>query len=102
MVSTNVRPANGSGSSTRAIPTTSSATPQAHPSPCRTGSIRVARLGGYAGHELSLYRDLVFTTGLADDHRIWMSGAAALFLIGRDGSIRRVSDHGGVPVNSCS
>src|SRR5713101_8116894 len=37
-----------------------------------------------------------------EDYGIWMSGAAALFLIGRDGSIRRVSDHGGVPVNSCS
>lgn len=51
---------------------------------------------------VSPYRDLVFTTGLADDHGIWMSGAASLYLIRRDGSIRRVAGRGGVPVNTCS
>ena len=65
------------------------------------GPGRVASLAGYSGQQLSLYRDLAFTTGLADDHGIWMSGSDSLYLIQSTGAISRVSDHGGVPVNAC-
>ena len=66
-----------------------------------SGPGRVTRLAGYSGHQVSLYRDLVFTTGLADDHGIWMSGVDSLYLIHATGAISRVSNHGGLPVNSC-
>jgi len=66
-----------------------------------SGPGRVTKLGGYSGHEMPAYRDLVFTTGLADAHGIWMSGAESLYLIRSNGAIAHVSDHGGVPVNAC-
>lgn len=66
-----------------------------------SGPGRITRLAGYSGHDVSLYRDVVFTTGLADDHGIWMSGIDSLYLIQSTGAISRVSDHGGVPVNGC-
>src|SRR5438445_2553994 len=65
------------------------------------GPGRVARLAGYSGQQLSLYRDLEFTTGVADDHGVWMSGSDSLYLIQSTGAISRFSDHGGVPVNAC-
>ncbi len=65
------------------------------------GPGRLKRLAGYSGQQLSPYRDLAFTTGLADDHGIWMSGSDSLYLIQSTGAISRVSDHGGVPVNAC-
>jgi len=65
------------------------------------GPGRVASLAGYSGQQLSLYHDLAFTTGLADDHGIWMSGSDSLYLIQSTGAISRVSDHAGVPVNAC-
>ena len=65
------------------------------------GPGRLKRLAGYSGQQLSLYRDLAFATGLADDHGIWMSGSDSLYLIQSTGAISRVSDHGGVPVNDC-
>jgi hypothetical protein len=66
-----------------------------------TGPDRVTRLAGYSGHQLSPYRDLAFTSGLADGHGIWMSGSDSLYLIKSTGAISRVSDHGGVPLNAC-
>jgi len=65
------------------------------------GPGRLKRLAGYSGQQLSLYRDLAFATGLAEDHGIWMSGSDSLYLIQSTGAISRVSDHGGVPVNDC-
>ena len=66
-----------------------------------SGPGHTTRLAGYSGSEVSSYRDLVFTTGLADDHGIWMSGGNSLYLIRSTGAISRVLDHGGVPVGSC-
>jgi hypothetical protein len=62
---------------------------------------RVTELAAYSGQEPSPYRDLAFGSGLADEHGIWMSGSASVYLIRSSGQIFRVSDHGGVPVNSC-
>ncbi len=62
---------------------------------------RFTRLAGYSGSEPSPYHDLVFATGLADDHGVWISGIGSLYLIRTSGAISRVSDHAGVPVNSC-
>ena len=67
-----------------------------------TGPGRLTMLSGYAGQEPSPYRDLAFASGLADKHGIWMSGSTSIYLINKSGAIFRVSDHGGVPVNSCS
>lgn len=66
-----------------------------------SGPGHVTKLAGYSGHEVSTYRDLVFTTGLADDHGVWMSGAESLYLIRTNAAIARVANHSGVPVGSC-
>ncbi len=67
-----------------------------------SGPGRSTRLAGYSGPELSPYRDLVFTTGMADEHGIWLSGAASIYLVRRDGSILLVAGHGGVPAGACA
>ena len=67
-----------------------------------SGPGRSTRLAGFSGDELSPYRDLVFGSGMADQHGIWITGARSVYLIKRNGSILLVADHGGVPVNACA
>ena len=67
-----------------------------------SGPGRSARLAGFSGDELSPYRDLVFASGMADQHGIWVTGGRSVYLIRRNGSIQLVANHGGVPVNGCA
>jgi hypothetical protein len=67
-----------------------------------SGPGQSTRLAGYSGTVLSPYRDLVFTTGMPDEHGIWLSGAASIYLVRRDGSILLVAGHGGVPAGACA
>jgi len=67
-----------------------------------SGPGQSTRLAGYSGADLSPYRDLVFTSGLADDHGIWFSGSASIYLVRRDGSILLVAGYGGVPAGGCA
>ena len=67
-----------------------------------SGPGRSTRLAGFSGDELSPYRDLVFGSGMADQHGIWVTGARSVYLIRRNGSINLVANHGGVPVNGCA
>jgi hypothetical protein len=66
-----------------------------------SGPGRSTLLASYSGDELSPYRDLVFASGLADKHGIWISGAQSVYLVKRNGAILDVSSHGAVPVGAC-